>query len=84
MNRLAILHIALQPLTGPWSVMRELAKAQSRSSVYAGVGVGVIADHTWPALYRIELERSDYHYFKSTPNSSALLLSCGRGSLNRQ
>jgi glycosyltransferase involved in cell wall biosynthesis len=67
MNRLAILHIALQPLTGPWSVMRELAKAQSGSSVYAGVGIGVIADHTWPALYRAELERNTYFYFKSAP-----------------
>jgi glycosyltransferase involved in cell wall biosynthesis len=63
----AILHIALQPLTGPWSVMRELANAQSDSGFYAGVGIGVIADLTWPVLYKEELEKNQFSYFKSTP-----------------
>lgn len=51
----AVLHVALNPITGPWSVMRELARAQARSGLYAGVGVGVIHDAAWPSACREEL-----------------------------
>ncbi len=67
MNRLAILHVALNPVTGPWSVMRELAKAQHSSFRYAGVGIGVIADYSWPKGYTEDLEKNEFHYYKSTP-----------------
>lgn len=67
MSRLAILHVALHPLTGPWSVMRELAIAQNDSTFYAGVGVGIIANHTWPFQYKEDLDKIEYSYFSSTP-----------------
>lgn len=53
-----ILHIALNPVTGVWSVMRELSKAQANSGLYAAVGLGVIADSRWPELYMKELQAS--------------------------
>ena len=52
---LAVLHVALHPLTGAWSVMRELAKAQAAAGLYASVGVGVVVDETWPRPCRDEL-----------------------------
>ncbi len=54
-ERLAVLHVALNPVTGVWSVMKELALGQSRSGLYAAVGVGVLSDKSWPPLYREEL-----------------------------
>ncbi len=54
----AILHLALNPITGPWSVLRELAAAQAASGAYAGVAIGVVADHRWPAPYRDQLANS--------------------------
>ncbi len=55
MTQPAVLHIALDPVTGPWSVMREVALAQKRSGKYAGVGFGVIASPRWPGHYREDL-----------------------------
>jgi glycosyltransferase involved in cell wall biosynthesis len=64
----AVLHVALNPVTGVWSVMRELSRAQVRSEKYAAVGVGVIADSSWPALYAEELQNSGSpHYLTRTP-----------------
>ena len=64
----AILHVALNPVTGVWSVMRELSKAQAVSGLYAAVGLGVIADSRWPALYVKELQTSGLpHYTARTP-----------------
>jgi glycosyltransferase involved in cell wall biosynthesis len=66
--KLAVLHVALNPLTGAWSVMRELSKAQSVSGLYTAVGLGVIADSNWPALYATELKTSGLpHYTAYTP-----------------
>lgn len=67
-NKLAILHVALNPVTGVWSVMRELAKAQAGSGLYATVGIGIIADSAWPALCVEELHSSGLpNYMASTP-----------------
>jgi len=60
----AVLHVALNPLTGPWSVMRELAAAQASSGLYAGVGIGVIHDRSWPEAYRAELRDRDGPCFR--------------------
>ena len=46
---LAVLHVALQPVTGPWSVMRSLARAQREK--YAAVGLGVVSYADWPVEY---------------------------------
>ena len=51
----SVLHVALNPVTGPWSVMRELAKAQAASGFYAGVGIGLITYGDWPQQYETEL-----------------------------
>lgn len=55
LHKTALLHVALNPVTGPWSVMRELAKAQSASGLYAGVGIGLITYGDWPKQYEAEL-----------------------------
>jgi glycosyltransferase involved in cell wall biosynthesis len=48
--------------------MRELSKAQAGSGLYAAVGLGVIADSRWPALYTTELQTSGLpHYSARTP-----------------
>ena len=38
--------------------MRELGKAQAQSGLYRAVGLGVIADSSWPELYAQELRES--------------------------
>jgi len=62
----AVLHIALNPHTGAWSVMRELAKAQAISGQYAGVGIGVIRDREWPAAYMQELKETGLPFYETT------------------
>jgi glycosyltransferase involved in cell wall biosynthesis len=52
-----ILHVALDPITGAWSVMRDLALAQAASGRYAAVGIGVIASRAWPDLYASEFAK---------------------------
>jgi hypothetical protein len=51
----AVLHVALNPVTGPWSVMRDLALAQAASCRYSAVGLGVISSKDWPPQYDEEL-----------------------------
>ncbi len=62
----AVLHVALNPITGPWSVMRELALAQAASGLYAGVGFGIIHDAAWPSLYLDELHNTQLPAFERT------------------
>lgn len=62
----AILHAACYPVTGPWSVMRDLARAQAASGRYAGVGIGVVTDSTWPADYREEVRVGPLAFYEST------------------
>lgn len=61
----AVLHAALHPVTGPWSVMRELALAQVRSGALAGVGLAVIVDDTWPDDYRQEIRGTPLAFYES-------------------
>lgn len=63
---LAILHVALNPITGVWSVMRELAKAQAASELYAGVGIGVISSKDWPLEYDEELNRTKLPVYRAS------------------
>jgi glycosyltransferase involved in cell wall biosynthesis len=60
-----VLHIALNPMTGPWSVMRDLAVAQAASGNYAEVAIGVIVSKHWPAAYANELEQSGLHSYRA-------------------
>lgn len=60
-----VLHAALHPVTGPWSVMRELALAQERSGTLAGVGLAVIVDDTWPDDYRQEIRGTPLAFYES-------------------
>ena len=62
----AVLHAALHPVTGPWSVMRDLAVAQAASGLFAGVGLAVITDPTWPDDYRQEAKRSGLAFYESS------------------
>jgi glycosyltransferase involved in cell wall biosynthesis len=64
-----VLHVALDPLTGVWSVMRDLALAQKASQHYAAVGIGVISSSAWPAYYGDELASlALFSYRSRTPN----------------
>lgn len=51
----SVIHVALNPFTGPLSVMRDLAIAQSMSGLYSSVAIGVIHSRKWPAHYDAEL-----------------------------
>src|ERR1043165_3067371 len=69
-SKLAVLHAALNPVTGVWSVMKELARAQARSGLYQTVGIGVIADRCWPELCRDELNTCELpHFLTGTPKA---------------
>lgn len=61
----AILHVALNPQSGPWSVMRDLAVAQTKSGLYGAVGLGVIHSRKWPARYDAELQGLGLPFFKA-------------------
>jgi glycosyltransferase involved in cell wall biosynthesis len=54
-KKTAILHFALEPTSGVWSVMRDVAKAQVESGRYSAVAMGVVASKRWPEFYRTEL-----------------------------
>jgi glycosyltransferase involved in cell wall biosynthesis len=62
----AVLHVALNPVTGPWSVMRDLAVAQSKSGRYAAVGIGIVHSRKWPANYNKELHGLGLPFFKES------------------
>ncbi len=62
----AVLHIALNPVTGPWSVMRDLALAQAASGRYRAVGLGVITSKDWPHQYDEELTQTRLPAYRAT------------------
>jgi glycosyltransferase involved in cell wall biosynthesis len=64
-----VLHVALDPLTGAWSVMRNLALAQAVSQRYRAVAIGVISSSAWPIYYADELAKMGLPSYRSqTPN----------------
>jgi glycosyltransferase involved in cell wall biosynthesis len=65
LSKPAVLHVALNPVTGPWSVMRDLAVAQSKSGLYEAVGLGVVHSRKWPASYDAELQSLGLPFFKA-------------------
>ncbi len=77
-SKISVLHVALNPITGPWSVMRELARAQSASGLYAGVGFALISFRDWPKEYEAELASLGLQSYRaSTPKmfgTASLLL----------
>lgn len=65
-----MLHVALNPVTGVWSVMKGLAMGQAGSGLYPAVGVGVISDRSWPASCQSDLQSFGLpHYTASTPKA---------------
>jgi len=64
--KMAVLHVALNPVTGPWSVMRDLAQAQAASRDYQAVGIGVIASKNWPQEYAEELNNTGLCTYRAT------------------
>ena len=62
---IAIFHVALNPVTGPWSVMRNLACAQIKSGLYSGVGIGVITYSSWPVIYKEESRVFGRNFYSS-------------------
>jgi glycosyltransferase involved in cell wall biosynthesis len=60
-----VLHVALDPITGVWSVMRDLAMAQSASQSYARAGIGVISSTAWPDCYAKEWEEIGLPFYRS-------------------
>ncbi len=61
----AVLHFALHPMTGPWSVMRELATAQMHSGLYSGVGFGLVTYKDWPQTLETELRNSGLRSYRA-------------------
>lgn len=57
----------LNPLTGPWSVMKRLVEAQQKSGRYAAVGLGVITPSDWPSDYELDLQRFEWTYRRACP-----------------
>ena len=55
----AVLHVALEPTSGVWSVMRDLSHAQAESGRYQAVAMGVIASSKWPSRYAEEFDGLD-------------------------
>lgn len=64
-KKMSVLHVALNPVTGPWSVMWNLALAQARSGRYGAVGMGVVHSAKWPAAYDEELKNLGLPFFKA-------------------
>ena len=60
----AVLHVAFNPVTGPWSVMKTLAMAQEESGEYAGVGIGLITDTRWPREYEVQWDELPLNRFR--------------------
>jgi glycosyltransferase involved in cell wall biosynthesis len=65
LDNLAVLHVALNPVTGPWSVMRDLAQAQAAGRDYRAVGIGVIAAKNWPEKYAEELSATGIRAYRA-------------------
>ncbi|MCX6930312.1 MAG: glycosyltransferase family 4 protein [Verrucomicrobia bacterium] len=55
-QKFSVLHVALEPASGVWSVMRDLSQAQVASGRYRAVAMGVIASSKWPSRYAEELK----------------------------
>jgi glycosyltransferase involved in cell wall biosynthesis len=64
-KKISVLHVALNPVTGPWSVMRDLAVAQAKSGRYAAVGFGIIHSKNWPTQYDREMQGLGLPAFKA-------------------
>src|SRR5690349_6742536 len=62
---LAVLHVALEPTSGVWSVMRDVSQAQAASGRYRAVAMGVIASSKWPAIYAEQLNHLGLPSFRS-------------------
>lgn len=51
----SVIHVMMNPRTGPWSVMKRLSAAQRGSGLYAEVALGIITAPDWPQAYEAEL-----------------------------
>jgi glycosyltransferase involved in cell wall biosynthesis len=65
---IGVLHVMMNPFTGPWSVIKQLACAQMASGLYQAVGLGIITDRCWPRAYEDELRQIKLKtYRRNTP-----------------
>lgn len=71
----AVLHFALQPVTGPWSVVRALAAKQREVGLYSEVGIAVLHYSDWPDEYIGHLRE-----FPGPSYSKAIVRSFGTAS----
>ena len=63
---IAVLHVALEPTSGVWSVMRDVTAAQAASGRYRAVAMGVIASTDWPTRYADEFRQLELPTYQST------------------
>jgi glycosyltransferase involved in cell wall biosynthesis len=64
--RRPVLHVALNPHTGPWSVMKGLALAQRAADPRRLVGLGLLTDSAWSAAgYESELAGLDLPIYRA-------------------
>lgn len=61
----AILHVALDPVTGPLSVMKILATAQYETGHYASVGLGVIWSGDWLRLHKAQISAIELPFYNT-------------------
>jgi glycosyltransferase involved in cell wall biosynthesis len=63
----------MNPRTGPWSVMKQLAAAQRQTGLYTNVALGIITDSNWPREQEAELPSLGKVYRKFTPTMPGTL-----------
>lgn len=63
----SVIHVMMNPRTGPWSVMKRLSAAQRGSGLYAEVALGIITAPDWPQEYEAELPTLGHLYRARSP-----------------
>lgn len=63
-TNLAVLHVMMNPVTGPWSVIKQLSRAQVASGLYKAVAIGLVTDQCWPQDYEEELRQIDTKIYR--------------------
>ncbi len=64
-SNFAVLHIALEPTSGVWSVMRDVSQAQVDSGRYRAVAMGVVESGAWPSRYSDQLDKLGLPHYRS-------------------
>jgi glycosyltransferase involved in cell wall biosynthesis len=69
----SVIHVMMNPRTGPWSVMKRLAAAQRLTGSYSEVALGIITAPDWPQAYEAELPKLGQVYRARSPQLSGTL-----------